>query len=613
MVDIELRLRRNPSYREKILRQCRVLDEIDSKAKGNGKWVDRYNQELRKLLRLCHFNLAFLSSYYFPQFPRDEPLTFEDYPFTYHMFTSYIGGFTVIRGSRQISKSTALSCRQLLHAQFYHGLTSLYICPRGEQLRTYANKLRDAEQASLFRRTDTLYRRNLHYKEFSKNSKIELLYVLTNPSNARGKSGDEIVWDEYQDFDPDLEPEMAEIQSASNMPMSVYAGTSLTTDTALEKKFNDSSGCFWGMRCGCGYWNFPLPEYGVMDMIQPKGPSCVKCGRLLQVRLGQFIVTDHERDAIGHYGFHIPQIIVPSVVNHQFRWDEVVKKKDRYDYRKFYQEILGIPTEEGEREITTQDLKNICVLGSDTGKLAAKARKGDYKWVLSGCDWGGSDYNPQRNIKISTTVHVIIGITPDNYLDILHFNRFHGMNYDEIADIIIRDHRRFHGDGFGTDFGAGAWYNAKIREHTHPSRHFVFDYTGPRQPLITMPKNPAMINLWNLNKSESLSMTFDATRRGRIRCFDWSLAEPYLSDFLNVYRAPGEKSSSQGSGASTFLYMGSPSKPNDALMAVNYAHMLARVVLKEPMFADYSMQMTAERIMQSGFSPANYGPGVYSG
>ncbi len=66
-----------------------------------------------------------------------------------------------------------------------------------------------------------------------------MTYVLTHASSIRGKSTDELLFDEAQDFDPELEIEVAQTQAASANPITIYAGTSLTTDTLLEKKWND--------------------------------------------------------------------------------------------------------------------------------------------------------------------------------------------------------------------------------------------------------------------------------------------------------------------------------------------------------------------------------------
>ena len=125
-----------------------------------------------------------------------------------------------------------------------------------------------------------------------------------------------------------------------------------------------------------------------------------------------------------------------------------------------------------------------------------------------------------------------------------------------------------------------------------------------------------MFNQWSLNKTESISLTFDAIRKKRIRCFAWELAEECLSDCLNLFRAPGERQSSSGnsSGASTFLYRAHPSKPNDTLMALNYAHILAKILLGEPMFADLSLKLRLEQTLCSNsyLSVTNL-PGAFSG
>ena len=103
----------------------------------------------------------------------------------------------------------------------------------------------------------------------------------------------------------------------------------------------------------------------------------------------------------------------------------------------------------------------------------------------------------------------------------------------------------------------------------------------------------------------------------RIRCFDYQLAQHYLQDFLNLFRAPGERSQQSGStgGATTFIYRSHPSKPNDALMAVNYAFMLAKVLLGEPMLADLSVKIRLENCLLSGPSDLYLPnlPGAFSG
>jgi hypothetical protein len=448
------------------------------------------------------------------------------------------------------------------------------------------------------RRSDL--RKNLGFKEFSNGSTVEMAYVLTTASHVRGKSADELLYDEVQDFDADLEIEVSQIQSASPQPVTIYAGTSLTTDTMLEKKWCESSQDLWVMRCGCGHENIASLEHGVLDMIQRDGLACRKCGRLLNVRTGKFIHSYAQLVKLQQIGFHIPQVIVPAFAENPARWAKIYQmlRKDGGN-RKFLQEILGIAVAEGEREITLQNLHDICILGSDLKALLRKAQQREYDFVVSGCDWGGSDYNPATHIKVSTTVHVIMGICPGTAkFDILHLRRYHGMGYDDIAGDIIHNHNLYGGSHLASDFGVGAVYNSKLREQISPYKHLILGYVGPACELISEPKGFHLFNQYSLNRTESISMTYKAVRQKRIRCFDWQYAAEYLTDFLNLFRTPAEASSS-GGGATTFVYRSHPSKPNDTLMAINYAYILGKILLGEAMFADSSLKIALENTLRS--------------
>jgi len=301
---------------------------------------------------------------------------------------------------------------------------------------------------------------------------------------------------------------------------------------------------------------------------------------------------------------------VPAVVNNPFRWSKIYERKNAGSPHKFLQEILGIATEEGEREITRKQLQDLCTLGKDLVALQVKAARRQYQYIVSGCDWGGSDYQPMTNMKISTTVHVIMGITPTGQFDILHICRYAGMNYDSIISYIVANHNKYSGNAMACDSGVGAVYNSKLREHIPQEKHLMFVYVGPTTALISEPKTVHLYNTWSLNKTESISLTFDAIREKRIRCFDWEYAAEFLEDCLNMYRAPGEKAGA--SGTNTFLYRASATKPNDTLQAINYAYMLGKIMLGEPMFADLSIKFRLEQVLRGNFNYGRQGGGAYS-
>lgn len=408
-----------------------------------------------------------------------------------------------------------------------------------------------------------------------------------------------------QDFDADLETEVMQVQAASPYQVKIFAGTSLTTETFLEGKFQQSSQGYWSLRCGCGHWNIPLPELKVMDMVQRQGPSCVKCGKLLNVFRGEFIHADTKMLAEKQWGFHVPQIILPAVVKMPLRWESIYKQKLQGNHNKFLQELLGIPTEEGVREITRKHLEDICILG-DPRPLQERARNKGYDFIVSGCDWGGSDYNASEKLKVSTTVHVVMGIDAHHKFDILHMRRYMGMDYDDISDDIVGNHLALGGDAIGTDFGVGAVYNNRIRKHISPDKHLIFMYVGPRSPYIDEPEQSHLYNMWSLNKTETLTVLYDAIKAVRIRCYHWELAQEFLLDFMNMYRAPADLPG----GATTFTYRASALKPNDTAQAINYAFIVGKILLREPIFADNTLRNKLEIILRGGGGgPSGFLPG----
>ena len=514
------------------------------------------------------------------------------------MMNFQVGGFQVFRGSRQIAKSTGFCVRQLLNARLIPGFASIYVCPRAQNLQTYANRLLEMQRASIFANTvQSKYRDNLKYKEFSNGSRIELVHVNENADNIRSKSCDEIIIDEAQGFNPDLLEETLQTQSASHYPILTFAGTSLSTDTLLEYQFSQSSQAYWITKCsGCNHYNIPTLEEGILDMIQPKGFCCCKCSKLIDPRTGRFVHQfPHLIDNL-QVGFHVPQIVLPWKTNDPLQWYRIYHAKQTTDNRHFLQEILGIPTETGERELTKQQLMDICDLGP-SHKLQQKAKQGAYNWIVSGMDWGGTDYLPELNLKKSTTVHCVVGVKSSGQIDILYFFRYPGMNYDDIINLILQKHNDLKGHAMACDFGGGQVYNSKIRERIGPEKHILFNYVGPLTAFISEPHGPHMFNQWSLNRTESISMTYEAIRKHRIHCYDWAESGPYLMDALNMYRGIGEKRGE--SGTSYFLYRKNPATTDDALHALNYAFMLSKVLLGEPLFGDASLKMRMENLLHT--------------
>jgi len=615
-IDINWEARTNGQFRHKLED---LINQISvHEAKGSAKDEEIVKQLTVEVYRLCHYNPGFLIPYFFPQFhptvPKPSPLSLQDRPYAFAIFYFQIGGFICFRASRQIGKSTSIAARQLVNAHIIRKYKSLYICPHQEFLTTYANRLKDMEREFRFTRHWPDLRSNLKYKEHDNGSTITLVKCLTDSAEARSKTADELLYDEYQLLDPDLEPDIEQTQKASLMPSTVYAGTGTTIESPLECRFQESSQAMWHIRAGNGKdWINCGDEEQIMKVIQEQGPTCPYTGKLLDVTNGTFVHANQQRQLDNQIGFHIPQVIIPEYAHDIVKWRDIWKAFKRYDHKKFLQEILGIPTEEGSREITLQDLKNMCQLPELPETLAKRAKTGYYRFIISGCDWGGSDYNPADKTKVSYTVHVIIGITQDWKIHIMHMRRYSGMDYPTIAHYIVEDHCKFSGNSLGADFGVGGAYNMLIRESgkINVKKHLIFQYTGPNAAPVASPSQSTLFNHYLLNRTESITELFRAIREGDILCYPWDEAKEYLLDLLNMFRIPNETAS----GQTGFLYRRHGAKADDTLHALNFAYVISRIFKKEPIMKDRELELAIHRNLGivGGAGGDEFGPFGFGG
>lgn len=403
-----------------------------------------------------------------------------------------------------------------------------------------------------------------------------------------------------QGMDPDIIPELLYVQTTAQYPSTIFAGTSLSIDTLLEAKWLASSQGMWHVRAGDGTHWLNMHDQDTLFKVcdNAKGPTCPYTGKLLNVRDGLYVHANKQALAVGAVGIHVPQCIIPDLAYNPIQWGKIYKKVRTDDPKKVMQECFGIAVAEGSREITESDLQRICVLTDTVEEAKQKCRNGYYKLVVSGCDWGGSDYNQAIKTKTSYTVHCILGVAPDDRVDILHYRRFAGMDYREIADIIATEHSAFNAHVIASDFGVGLAYNTEIRNRIPFDRHFIMNYVGPNSAPLATPKGQHMANQLALNKTEAITNVFSDLKSPhlKIRARHWEEMSPFLLDWLNMYRAPVENAI----GSGTFKYIRSATKADDALHAFTFAYVLVKFFLGEPLVNDLSLQNKLRQVLNMG-------------
>ena len=402
-----------------------------------------------------------------------------------------------------------------------------------------------------------------------------------------------------QNMNPDIVPEILYTQTMSKLPMSIYTGTALTTDTLLEQKWRESSMGMWHVRAMDNKHWLNMFDKDVLAKVcdNPLGPICPYTGKRLDVTRGSFVHANKQAMEAGNIGLHIPQCIITDIANSPVQWGKVYNHIKHDDWNKVLQECFGIAVEEGTREISQQDLLRACVLKDTQEGLKLKCNRGYYRLIISGCDWGGSDYNPSTKTKTSYTVHCIMGVAPDGGVDIVHYRRYSGMNYPEIARQIAIDHRAYNGQVIASDFGVGMAYNFEIRKYFPLDRHFIMEYTNPWAPAISLPKGAHMHNQLLINRTEALTNVFRDLKRPvpMIRCRCWEDMSPYLLDWLNMFRVVQESTS----GKKSFLYRRPPTKADDALHAFTFAYVLVKFYRGESLIDDSNLVQRINAVLRS--------------
>ena len=403
-----------------------------------------------------------------------------------------------------------------------------------------------------------------------------------------------------QDLDPDHLPELTQVQKASKNPSRVFAGTSKDLDTCLETQFQQGSRGIWHVRGGKPglWWSLNDPEV-ISKIITVDGLRCPETNRLMNPMDGEFVHEDQRRLFSGFPSFHLPQIIVPEYTSGA-KWLEIWEDFKNFERPKFLKEVMGIPVASGNREINEADLKAMCDPDTTFAKVQTELLSGKrrYHYIVSGCDWGGSDYNPASATKQSYTVHVLLGITHDGNFDLIHAARYAGMAYQDIAGDIVHNHNKFNGFAIAADNGVGHYYNAYLRDcgKIRSDRLILFQYNDVKD--FMAPIQNSMFNLYSLNRTDSISALFGDVKapKMRLRCPCWHDSAKFLGDFLNSVRSVTETPG----GRNIMRYIRHGSKADDFMQAVNFAVTLGRVLLREQMIPSQQLLDELSHSMQVG-------------
>lgn len=470
---------------------------------------------------------------------------------------------TLLKMSRQTEKSTMLGNKCLTYACLINSFSVLYVSPTNAQTKIFSqDRLKEPIETSehLQAWSNTKLQDNVFLKKFVNRSQITLRYAFHNADRIRGIASDMVLIDEIQDIMTDNIDVIEESASHSPYKIFIYSGTPKSNDNAIE--------FYWTNFSTQNEWIIPCRHHGT-----PKDPSSWRWNILREDNIGPVgLVCDKCRNPIDptdpdaqwasmnpevktklsdyYEGFHIPQLMVPWL-----EWPEILDKQTKMSRATFYNEVLGLSFDSGNRPLTTQDIVDNCdprLSMTDSSLAELHNRLGQSSPIFAGIDWGSSEG--------SYTV-LCLGTYINEKFTIFYLHRFEGpeteppVQLEIIENLIVNWGVRL----IGTDYGGGYDRNYNLIRKFGPEKIFKYQYSAPSQKI----KWDQNLHRFLVHRTEVMSDIFNAIKRRDVFSFpNWEqFKDPFGNDFLNIFSEYNEQQRQ-------IQYKKSPDTTDDSFHAV---------------------------------------------
>lgn len=397
-------------------------------------------------------------------------------------------------------------------------------------------------------------------------SSVLFRYVSDDATRTRGPAIDCVVYDEIQDIQYDQIPIIQETMAMSPYKREIFAGTPLDSTNTIHKIWKTSNQLEWMMKCtGCNHWNSLTEGNEPLKMIQPAGLSCVKCGKVISSRNGEWVSMNPEKSLLT--GYHLAQPILPHFNESPKEWLEIYQKvhSGKNELRVIMNETFGLTYDTGSKPITQEELIKVCTLGaqfesSDEKKLKILSdRRTRYALYTMGVDWGVS-------MAQSRTVATMGGMRSDGVYEVFFAKIYRGFDYEaHIKDIAYRANNV---NAFCvSDSGPDPIRGIKLCELTSPQRSQMAAY---RRTKMIQHFEPGVYdwrqNRWVLHRSDVISLVIRQIKAGKILFPQWEDVSEYMQDILNIFIEVRD-----GLYGQELIYDHHPKQPDDAMHSLVFA------------------------------------------
>ncbi|MGC8992901.1 MAG: phage terminase large subunit family protein [Thermoplasmata archaeon] len=449
----------------------------------------------------------------------------------------------LIKSGRQVGKSTFLSTTMIVNCLTHPFFTNLYITYSIPQISDFAiDKLNPLLEFSPYIKeyyTDYNSIKRVTEKTFINGSRISLRSMYRSADTIRGNAADLIAFDEVQDLIPEHIIVAKENLSASNYKYEIYSGTAKTGDNNIEELWNQSTQTEWLIKCeACGHYN-----YQDETIIGDSFYKCSKCGKQIYPQNGIWVEFNKTSQ---FKGFRITQIMNPTNT-----FEEIRQKLKTYPPDKFYNEVLGLPYDLSKRPILEKELIEICVPN----------RTPDYRiphtlFGIMTIDWGSS-------VAGNSYTVLAIGYYFNAKIQIGYGERLLITDPLKQVDYIVELAKKSGIKIVLADYGFGVGQISVLKDKLNALGIHVYPVFYTESTTHARWLNDQQ--MYTLNRTWSLSDTFNTIKTKQIQAPDYSymkdLFKDILSEFID-YRTPAH--------SELMYYTHKSTSPDDFLHAINY-------------------------------------------
>lgn len=476
---------------------------------------------------------------------------------------------------RQIGKSVSLGAAQISNSILRPYFSTLFISPLAQQTSRFSSQYLEPFINSPIVRNhfvNTSSKKNVFLRTFSNGSAITLAYAETeqDADRVRGVAADAMFYDEVQDASLEAIPILEETLSASDFAYRRFTGTAKSEANTLTVLFKRSNMMEWVVKCPrCGRHSIPNDFENCMKILtgNPDGPACIHCGRVLDMKTGQWIAAFPSNTRT--LGVHIPQFCIPARTRPN-KWADLVSKATRYSSVKLSNEVFGLPVGAGGRPLSLRQVMAVC--NPARTAFDTKFPEDDRRilWTVLGVDWSTT------GSEKSYTVATVLGFDFLGKCYILYAQRMEGIDILAQVSRVLELFRTFQCSHIASDRGVGVLQGQLMKRSLGGDRVSMVNYVAAKTNLRYDKEG----DFFAADRTLAIDTSVIKIKLGQavLESPAWSLMEPFWKDALSVY----EEESHTGRR----LYRKDEDAPDDFLHSLTFAMIASMIVKGEFQYQD---------------------------